>query len=56
MIYIQRKETYNGNTTPSVSWQVKTTDPKALYKVITECNTKKEATRLLELYNTIEGK
>jgi mannitol/fructose-specific phosphotransferase system IIA component (Ntr-type) len=55
MIYLQRKESYNGNTTAAVSWLVKTTDTKALYKIIKECKTKKEAIELIKLYNTIEG-
>jgi hypothetical protein len=55
MFYIQRKETYNGNSTPFITWIVKTTDPKALYKIIAECNTKKEAIRLVQFYNTLEG-
>jgi hypothetical protein len=54
MLYIQRKETFNGNTTPTIVWMLKTTDSKALYKIIRECKTKKEAIKLLELYNTID--
>jgi hypothetical protein len=54
MLYIQRKEAFNGNTTATVIWLLKTTDPKALYKIIRECKTKKEAIKLLELYNTID--
>jgi len=54
MLYIQRKEAFNGNTTATVIWLLKTTDTKALYKIIRECKTKKEAMKLLELYNTID--
>jgi hypothetical protein len=54
MLYIQKKETFNGNTTPTIVWMLKTTDSKALYKIIRECKTKKEAIKLLELYNTID--
>jgi hypothetical protein len=54
MLYIQKKETFNGNTTATIVWMLKTTDPKALYKIIRECKTKKEAIKLLELYNTID--
>ena len=55
MLYIQRKETFNGNTTPTIIWMLKTTDSKALYKIIKECKTKKEAVKLLELYNSIDS-
>ena len=54
MLYIQKKETFNGNTTPTIVWMLKTTDSKALYKIIRECKTKREAIKLLELYNTID--
>lgn len=55
MLYIQRKESFNGNTTPTIVWMLKTTDSKALYKIIKECKTKKEAVKLLELYNSIDS-
>jgi hypothetical protein len=54
MLYIERKEQFNGNTTKKVYWILKTTNPNALYKIIQECSTKKQALELLNLYNNQE--
>jgi hypothetical protein len=54
MLYIERKEQFNGNTTKKVYWLLKTTNPNALYKIIQECSTKKQALELLNLYNNQE--
>jgi hypothetical protein len=47
MYYLERKAEYFGRTTPIIRWIVKTDDKTALYSIVAEYTTKKEAVEFI---------